>query len=190
MNTAANASMNAGPIDIVAVARRAYATFAARPITHVAAAAIVVGASVLTVGVLAGPLTVGYLLLIDAQLDGGDVRLDQLWGGFELFSSALITWLLLTGATLTASVFVVLPGLVVALLGGFSFWFVAHRQASPIVALKASWSLTRRHLGSVLLLLVVAVGLNFLGLLVVIGPLITLPLATIMASITFRQLAS
>jgi len=153
----------------------------------VAALSVALGGAI-TLGICLGPLLVGYLRIIDRQARGEAVELHQVLDGMASFAPAFLTWFLLTAAFVIGSA-LVLPGVVVAFVWAYALWFVALRNLAPTEALRASFRLARAHVGPVLLLLLAAAALNFLGAVVVVGVLVTLPLALILLTLGFAALA-
>ncbi len=187
--TSAQTETPSAELDLVALVKRSWSLFAARPLLHVLAALIVMLGGALTLGIALGPLLVGYLRLIDRQARGEEVLLGEVLDGLTHFAPAFVTWLIVTGAVIVASALVVLPGVVVAFVWAYALWFVAIKELKPTEALRASFALARQHVGPLLLVLLATVALNFVGGLIAIGVLVTAPLGLILMTLSFTTLA-
>ena len=175
-------------LDIGKLLVSAYRLLAAEPVTYAVAAAVWIAASVLTAGLLMPPLAVGFIRLIDRHRRGDEIEAGQILAGLGAFWSSLGAGLLITAAVAVASAAIVVPGVVLAILWSFSIHFVALQGATSTGAMLASWRLTRRHVGSVLLLWLTVLALNLLGSVVVVGLLVTLPVSLILSVLAFLEL--
>src|SRR5688572_14667338 len=187
-----NAEPSAAPqgIDIQPLFARSWGLFATAPVAYVLGGLAVAVLGAATLGLLAGPLVVGFIRMVDRHTKGETIRAAMVFDGFQLFTNALLTTLLVILGVVLALALVVLPGVIVGFFCSFALYFVALRGQSPTGAISASFDLTKRNVGSVLLVLVAFVALNFLGCLVVIGALVTLPLSLILMTVSFNELAA
>jgi len=100
---------------------------------------------------------------------------------------------LINGLLTFVLAFVPLLGGVIRLVVGFflaaSLFFVIDRGQDAMTAIRSSVRLVSRHAGVVLLTLVVAIALSFVGiLLLVVGALVTVPLAILTGAFVYRRL--
>ncbi len=185
-----SSSSSLDTLDIQKIFVRSWQLFAAAPITYMAAGLILAVASVLTVGILFAPLFVGMVHMIDRQMGGEEIEAGQVLARLNSFSQSFVTALLIAIGTFVAGIAFVIPGVILAVLWSFALHFVALENAGATNALRASWSLVRNNIGSVLLVLLTAVGVNFLGTLVVVGFIVAAPLSFIIMTLSFRELTS
>jgi hypothetical protein len=176
-------------VDVGELFKRSWALFTSKPIEHILASLIVVALGTVSLGVLIGPLCVGQIRMIDRQRRGEDIRVGEVFSGFDSFAPAFLTSLILILAVAVGLVFLVVPGLFVLAAWGFSLWFVALRGASTTEALAASWSLLKRHTGSVLVVLLLGAILGSVGASVLFATLLTAPLSFIFTSLAFFDMS-
>lgn len=173
---------------ILELMAKTWELFRAQPLTYVAAAAILIAGGVLTFGILLAPLAVGFITMTSRHLRGEEIEAGQILEGMQNFGHALVAGVLIGAGVAAGTVALVIPGAVLAVLWSFTLHFVALEKQSALGAMGASWRLCRRHVGSVLLVLLTSVALSFLGSLVVVGVLISTPLALILLTFSFNEL--
>jgi uncharacterized membrane protein len=85
----------------------------------------------------------------------------------------------------------VVPGVIASLGLCFVLYVVIDREAGPINALKESWRLTKGSKWQLFLLVLALIGLNLLGLLLLlVGILVTVPITWLAVTHAYRTLAS
>ena len=175
-------------IDLARLVSSSWSLFVARPGTHVLAFLVVVCGGALTLGFAAAPLLVGYLRVIDRLRRDEDAELGDVLEGLSSFAPAFLCGLITAAAIAIGAALIVLPGVVVAVVWAYGLWFVALRDKSATDALAASWGIARANTSSLVLVLLTAVALNFVGGLLVVGLLVTGPLALIFMTSGFAEL--
>ncbi len=96
--------------------------------------------------ILYGPLTLGYVLFISRLVDTKNNGLDILFSGFNRFVETLIAGLLYTVAVSIGTALLIVPGVILALGFGMTFFIMADDQnISGIDALKMSWNMMQGH---------------------------------------------
>ncbi len=175
-------------IDIVALGRRALAVVAADPLVHVGACVLVVAGSLFSLTVVAGPLLVGYIRLVERALRGEPVDFVHLGLGFEKPAAAFLAWLVFVLAVFVLLLAFVLPGLCLAMCWMFAFWFVALRGSLAAESLKKAWGLTQAHPGVILLIALVVVLVNLVGVLTIVGGLFSVPISLTFMTLCFQEL--
>ncbi len=93
-----------------------------------------------------GPLSVGYAMFIIALTGYQKADYNTLFDGFKNFGQTLVAGLLISVLVSIASVFLLVPGIILAL--GFSMTFfimVDDPQITGIDAMQASWNLMKGH---------------------------------------------
>ena len=176
-------------IDLMSLLSRSWALFVQRPGLHIVAFLMVTAGGLLTLGLAAPPLLVGYLRMIERMRNGESPEIGDVFEGLSSFAPAFVVGLLTILAVVVGAALIVLPGVVIAVVWSYALWFVALEDQGALEALGSSWRIARRQASSLVLVLLAAVALNFLGGLVVLGVLITGPLALIFMTHGFRELA-
>ncbi|MEE8408697.1 MAG: hypothetical protein V3T05_03750 [Myxococcota bacterium] len=175
-------------VDIQDLAKRAWSLFLRRPVFHVLAFLIVATCGTLTLGLAFAPLFVGYVRIIDRCNRDEEVELGEIFEGLRNFGAAFLVGFLFAVTVAVASLLVVLPGIIVAFVWSYALWFVALERKSPPEALRASYTLARDNVGTLLLVMLPVVALNIAGSLLVLGVLVTAPLGTILMTLGFLDL--
>ena len=175
-------------IDLSSLFKRAWALFAAKPVEHIVGGLLVAIISVLTIGILSGPMFVGYLRMIDHQRKGQPIALGEVFNGFDAFGSSFVASFCLVVGTCIGLILCVAPGLVVLAAWNFSLWFVALRGKDGFAALGASWQLLRAHPADVLLVLLLSIVIQSAGSAVVLGVLFAFPFSILLSTEAFEDL--
>ncbi|MBI5511471.1 MAG: hypothetical protein HY903_22150 [Deltaproteobacteria bacterium] len=172
-------------LDLRALAGETWHLFASRARLHLAAGLILIGLSLVSAGLLAAPLLVGYIRLIDRLRRGEDGDAREVLDGLAAFGPAVATGLVQVVAAAVGTLFVVLPGLVI--MGGtaYALWFVALADLAPVDAIGAALRLAKAHVSSLLLILLLAAALNLLGAMILVGVVVSVPLSLILVTLGF-----
>jgi uncharacterized membrane protein len=177
-------------VDVSGLFKRTWALFQSKPVEHLVAGLIVLVLSVVTLGVLLGPLMVGQIRMIEKQERGEDPRIEDVFAGFSSFGAAFLTTLILFVGIAIGLVLLVLPGLLVGAAGSFALWFVALEGASAVDALEGSWRLLKAHTASVVVLIILLAVVNVLANTVIVTALLTTPLTMIFWTLAFQDMVA
>lgn len=177
-------------IDIGKLFQRTWALFQSKPVEHLVAGLIVLALSIVSLGVLFGPLSVGQIRMVEKQQRGETPRIEDVFAGFSSFGPAFLTSLILFVAVFVGMLLLVLPGVLVGLAWGFAIWFVALEGASASTALSGSWQLLKNHTLSVIVVFVLLGVINVLASSVVLATLLTGPLSMIFCTLAFQEMQS
>jgi uncharacterized membrane protein len=175
-------------VDVADLFKRTWALFQSKPVEHVVAGLIVLVLSIVTLGVLLGPLSVGQIRMIEKQQRGEDPRIEDVFSGLSSFGPAFLTTLIFFILMTVGLMALVLPGLFVAVAWGFALWFVALEGASPSEALAASWQLLKDHTASVVVVLIVMGVVNAIASSVVLAVVLSTPLTMIFCTLSFQDM--
>jgi uncharacterized membrane protein len=175
-------------VDVSGLFKRTWALFQSKPIEHLVVSLIVLVLSVVSLGVLLGPLMVGQIRMIEKQERGEDPRIEDVFAGFSNFGAAFLTTLILIVGMVIGLVLLVVPGLIVGAAWSFAIWFVALEGASTSDALARSWQLLKAHTLSVVVLIVLLVVVNLLANTIIVTTLITTPLTMIFWTLAFQDM--
>ncbi|MDE5934896.1 MAG: DUF975 family protein [Muribaculaceae bacterium] len=96
--------------------------------------------------ILYGPLTLGYVLFIIGLCGRRQPNYETLFSGFNNFVQALVAGLLYSLAVSVGMAFLVVPGIIIALGFGMTFFIMAeHPNISGVDALQMSWRMMEGH---------------------------------------------
>ncbi|MGV9669324.1 hypothetical protein ACWDPV_01855 [Gordonia sp. NPDC003504] len=104
----------------------------------------------------------------------------------NVFIAAILVWVITT----IGYILLIIPGLIATFLLWYTFAFVIDRNLSAVDGLKASFNLTSKNVGSLLLLAVVVIVLNIVGaILCGVGLLVSAPVTLIASTYAYRTLS-
>jgi uncharacterized membrane protein len=134
-------------------------------------------------------LQIGLTKMSLRFVDGGRGEFSDLYSGYPLFFNYLITSILLGLMVFIGFILLIVPGIILAVIFGFSTFAVVDRGMGPIEALQRSAAITSGVRMEIFLFGLVALGLNILGaILCGIGLLATYPTTMLAAAYIYRQL--
>lgn len=169
------------------VLRRSWALFIAEPLVYVLASVAVVLLGLVTLGILAGPLSVGMVLMVRKHLHGEQPQIGDIFAGMPHFVPALLTMLIIAvGISIGATLFV-LPGVLVGVICAFAFHHIAYCNAGVGDALKASFNIIKDNAANALVLLVILGVLMSIGSSIVLGSLLTTPFTAIATTVAYER---
>lgn len=175
-------------VDLGKLLQGSWSLFQSKPVEHLVAGLIVITGSVLSIGVLSGPLSVGHIRMVEMQQRGEPIRIQDVFAGFDSFGSAFLTSFILFVAVCIGMILLVLPGLLLGLAWGFAIWFVALEDASTTSALGGSWQLLKSHTASVIVVFVLLAVVNLAASTVVLATLLTGPLSIIFCTLAYQEM--
>jgi len=169
---------------------RAIQIVATNPFEFLVAGAILGGLVLGTAGLLAGPAAGGIVAMTLKRCRGEEIDLADAFRGFENFTTTFLVGLSLSGMILLGSLFLLLPGWILAALFLFALPVAVDRGVGPGEALKQARILGAPDLFAnvifVAVLLVIALsGAVFL----LIGLCVSVPLALSALTIAYHDAA-
>ena len=167
-----------------------WAAFKADALLYVLASLLAGVCSVLTLGILAGPLTVGLLRIVRARRRGQPAEVGAIFEGLSELGAAAGCVLLIALGVLVGSLLLIVPGLLVAVFLSFSLHELAYRNHGIGAALSNSFNLVKGAFLHTLLLLIAAGVLCALGGVVMFGTLVTGPFATVLLTVGYEKLSA
>jgi hypothetical protein len=174
----------------VSVGRETWDTFRREPVLFLIAGVVAMLVSVVTLGVLIGPMTVGYVELVRKVRLGEPVAVSVLFSRMDTLVSSNVA-LFLIGLAATVGMFLlVLPGLAVIFFSTWSLTVIAYDRAGGVDSLRQSVSLVRAYPMHTLALMFGVFVLHALAGLIVIGTLLAVPLSYIAMAIGYERLTS
>jgi len=173
------------------VASETWQAFKRNPVIFIGGSWLAALVSCASLGLLLGPMTVGFISMVRRTLHGQSARVRDVFEG--LHSSALVSSVLAAVMIAIASVLglllFVIPGLFVSAATCFAFHELAYRKLTAVDAIKASFGILKTRLLHVLLLLAGLAALNALGHVAVLGILLTVPLSVVALTIAYEKLS-
>ncbi|MFO0680045.1 MAG: hypothetical protein U0169_26220 [Polyangiaceae bacterium] len=109
-------------------------------------------------------LMVGLYRIVLAVVRNEEASVGMLFKGMDRFGALLGTVILQGLAVVIGMLFLIVPGLILALGLAFAPYFAVDAKLGPIEALKASWEATNGQKAKVFLFGLVGVGITFVGL--------------------------
>ena len=181
------------PIEVEPFLRQVFAEswelFKRDPALFILAGLVVILLGVVTAGILAGPLTVGFVLIVRARRRGETASVGGVFDGVRYFLTSLVVSLVILLGVLIGSALLFLPGLIVAFILMYAYQLIAYREAGIGESLKGSFSLVKEQLGPSLVLFLLLAILNAIGGAVVFGSLLTFPFTLVALTLAYEKLA-
>lgn len=95
---------------------------------------------------LFGPFTLGYIVFLIGLYNRQTANYEKLFNGFSNFVQTFLAGLLFLVAVSIGCFFLVIPGIIVALGFGMTFFIMTdHPTMEGVTALKTSWKIMRGH---------------------------------------------
>jgi uncharacterized membrane protein len=167
-------------IDTGACVSAAWETFKKNPGNHILALLLVSIGSGVGMGLLTGPLMVGYTQMLMKEQEGQPTTVGDIFKGFDDFVPGLIVGLLGSMIVSFGYMFCIVPGMLLAPLVPFAVYLVAAGEKDGVVALKRAFELLQANLVPAAICSLVLGLVGSLGMLACfVGIFVTLPLTFI-----------
>jgi len=136
-----------------------------------------IGAALVTALIpLIGPVSAGFAMTGIQKCRNGKVELGDFFAGFgNFFLGSLAAGLLISLFALIGFALFIIPGLVIASMYMFTFHFMADRNQDFWQAMESSRKLVARDYFGFVIFGLVLLAINFVGVMLVIGCLVTFP---------------
>ena len=128
----------------------------------------------------------GLLSIYVKYVDGDTVEVLDVFEPIELFwnyAGVIILYCILVGVGVLA---LVVPGIVVACGLSLAQYLAIDKNMTPVTALKASWKITEGHKGTIALFLASLVVINGIGLMSIVGIIVTAPISGLAYASVYR----
>lgn len=127
---------------------------------------------------------------LKAHDDAAAVKLEDLWRPTP-FLKFLLMSILVSVLVIVGLIFLIIPGVVLALLFTFCSYLVMERQLGPIAAIKESARIAKKHLWKIFLLFLAVGALNILGFIaLLVGLFVSVPVSLLATAHAYRVLTS
>lgn len=167
----------------------AWEIFKNNAITHVVCTFLVMAVSSISAGLLAGPMIVGYMRMIEREARGEAVQIGDIFRGFDDFVPGFVAGLISSLVVSLGFMLCFIPGLLIMALPPVALYLVARGERDGVAAFNQAWSLVTKNLGSAFVATLVLGIVGSLGFLICgVGALLTLPLSMIGSYFLARQL--
>jgi hypothetical protein len=167
---------------------RSWQLFQGNVLTFILAWLLVMVLGVVSLGILSGPLSIGYIELVRKAGRNEPVQVGDVFRGFDFFLPGFLAALLLGVAFCVGLILFVLPAVAVLILGAFTLHAIAFENLGVIAAITRSVKLVMDNLVNVLILMFVAAVVNAIGGTVVLGTLITIPFVLIALTVAYERI--
>jgi hypothetical protein len=173
-----------------AVWSKSWQLFQGQALTFILASLVMLVLMVVSLGILAGPLFVGYIELVRKAGRGETIAVGDLFRGFDFFLPSFLASVLIGIMFLIGMVLLFLPCLAVALFTAFTLHAIAFENLSATAAISRSFKLVMDNLVNVLVLFFLAAVAQTLGGSVILGTLITTPFVLIAYTVAYERMSS
>lgn len=163
--------------------------FKQNALTHVVAFALVSLVTSISMGLLAGPMLVGYLRMIAREDNGEKAQIGDVFRGFDNVVPALVAGLISFLVLSLGFALCFIPGLLILALPTVALYLVAQGESDGVAAFNRAWSVVTKNLGSAFWCALVLGIASSLGMLLCwVGILVTAPISMIGSFYMARQL--
>jgi uncharacterized membrane protein len=157
-------------------------------VTLVGAAVLTLASSV-TLGILAGPLFLGYALACLKIARGQPVAIDDLWTGFQRLVPAIVTSLIIGIAALIGFILCFVPGLIVMVLCTFVFpLMVDDVELSGMDAIKKSAAMVKENVADVAIVWLVGVAISSVLSVTIVGTIAGMAFMSLMSAFLYDEI--
>jgi uncharacterized membrane protein len=139
--------------------------------------------------VLQGPLMAGIYIFTMRKMVSGRSDIGDIFKGFNFFVPTLVASLLIGLFVAIGCVFLIIPGLVVAAMYGFTYLFIVDKRMDFWPAMQASHAVVKRDYVGFTLFLLLTILVNVLGFVCCfVGLLVSFPVTIVATAVAYREL--
>jgi len=169
--------------------RDAWNLFSSDFVLWILAGLILVVVSIFSLGILAGPMMVGFIQLVEKRRRNEPGSPTDIFEGFSRFGASLIAFLLISMGVFVGSLLLVLPGLVFGLVTAFTFHAIAIDDQDATGAMSRSFNVIKDSPALAAVFIVIMLVLSGIGGAVVFGTLLTLPFTLVLMTLAYHRLS-
>jgi len=157
-------------------------------VLYVVAGLLTIATSIVSLGLLSGPLTVGFIKLVEKRRRGEECSATDVFDGFSQFGASLIASILIGIGVFIGIFLFVLPGLLFGLAMAFTFPAIAIDNESATGGMARSLAIINENLALSSVFLVIVLVLSGIGGAVIFGTLLTLPFSLVLMTLAYHRL--
>jgi len=159
-------------------------------VLYVVASLLLVAVTIVSLGLFSGPMTVGFIRLVERRRRGDEAGPTDIFDGFSQLGASLIAAILIGVGVFIGLLLLVVPGLVFGFAMAFAFQAIAIEGETATGAMSRSYEVVRNNIALSIVFVVILLVLSSLGGLVVFGNLLTMPFCMIMMTLAYHRLSS
>ena len=157
-------------------------------VLYVLAGLLLLVVSGVSLGLLSGTMSVGFVMLVEKRRRGEDANAMDIFDGFSQFGASLIATLLISIGIAIGLFIFVLPGLIFGLAMLFTYPAIAIDNESATGGMAKSFSIITENFVLCFMFLLIVSVLSGLGGAVVFGIVVTLPFNIILITLAYDRL--
>jgi len=157
-------------------------------VLYVIAGLLMLAVSIFSLGLLSGPMTVGFIKLVEKRRNGEEAAATDVFDGFAQIGASLIASILIGVGIFIGVMFFVLPGFLFGMAMAFTFQAIAIDDESAMGAMGKSFSVIKENLALSVIFLVIVLVLSGIGGAVVFGTLLTMPFSLVLMTLAYHRL--
>ncbi len=158
-------------------------------VLFVIAGLLMIVVSVASLGLLSGPMTVGFIKLVERRRQGESGSATDIFDGFTQFGASLIASILIGVGVFIGMMLLVLPGVLFGLAMAFTFPAIAIDNEDATGAMSASFTIVKENPAVSLVFLVIMLVLSGIGTATAFGTLLTMPFTLVLMTLAYHRLA-
>lgn len=166
----------------------AWNLFAKDFVLYVLAGLLLIVVSILSLGLLSGTMSVGFIQLVERRRRGEAADVTEVFDGFSQFGPSVIAAVLIAIGMAIGFFFYVLPGLLFGLVMIFTYPAIAIDDETATGAMSKSYFLVAENFSLAALFLIIVAVLSGLGGAFVLGTVVTLPFSLILTTLAYHRL--
>lgn len=140
--------------------------------------------------VIGGPITAGAYYYAVRVIRGEGADIGQVFRGFQVFGKALIVWVLYGLMVIVGMVFLIIPGIYLAIAFAPAMYLILDDDLDAIETLRKAWRMSAGHRLEMFIVALALLGLNILGLIaLLVGVIFTGALSLLIGAAVYDELA-
>jgi uncharacterized membrane protein len=159
-------------------------------VLYLVADLLLVVASIASFGLLTGPLTVGFIKLVEKRRRGEEASPTDVFDGFSQFGASFIASILIGIGVFIGILLLVLPGLLFGAAMAFTFQAIAIEDETATGAMARSFSIIQGNFALSVVFLVIVLVLSGIGGAFIFGTLLTLPFSLVLMTLAYHRLSA
>jgi uncharacterized membrane protein len=139
---------------------------------------------------LSAPLALGVSSFFLDLARGKEVKIEQIFDGFKHYVPSLVLTILITLAICFGLIFLIIPGIIIALGFSMSYYIMADNpEMDAVTTMKTSWEMMKGYKGDYFVFCLLSICLCILGLLVLfVGIFYVLPIIYVASALFYEKI--